>query len=174
MSRSYISKSYIEDHKFQKKLLGDNWWKENKTGEGDYWFDTDNFTDEDSIYYVLQRNITLRWIVYYLGRTVILRPLAELLFKLIAIKGPRLNGVVNYGHGNLARVKDGVLICKKRYDYRNIPKQIPFKAGSFDSATLMKNMFPGPHGYGDEFEHVKYKDGNPNGTCKCKWRFKKL
>ena len=157
VSRSYASKSYISPSNFKKKLLGDYWWQENKTGEGDYWFTTDDFTDKDSIYYVIQRNITLRWILYYLGRTVILRPLAEFLFKLIAIKGPRLNGIVDYGHGNLGRVKDGVLICKKRYDYRNI---------SHDHLQ--------PYGYGDELSHVKYKDGNPNGTCKCKWRFKKL
>jgi hypothetical protein len=154
-------KSYTSDSKFKKKLLGDYWWKENKTGEGDYWFRTDDFTEEVSIYYVIERNITLRWIVYYLGRTVILIPLAKFLFKLIAIKGPHLNGIVDYGHGNLGRVKDGVLICKKTFDYRKM------------SDDRLLSLALG-HGYGDELSHVKYKDGNPNGTCKCKWRFKKL
>jgi len=54
MSRSYLSKSYISDSKFAKKLLGDDCCAENKTVEGDYWFTANYFTEEDSNYYVVQ------------------------------------------------------------------------------------------------------------------------
>lgn len=60
MSRTYISKSYISDSKFQEKILGEYWWRNNKNTE-DYWFyEGPDIIEEDSIYYVAECNSLLR------------------------------------------------------------------------------------------------------------------